>query len=312
MSAMATRGGPRHFDDALRAELRARVRGAVRFDEPMRLHTSWRVGGPAEAFVAPADTDDLVETVKFAHGHALPKLLVGGGSNLLVLDGGIPGLVIDTTFGLRSLHQEGALVVAEGGCRIGRLLTFCATRGRAGLEFLADIPGTVGGVVLMNAGAMGGEVKDVARWLDIAREDGQRARIDATSVPFVYRHAPLPEGCVVLNAALETHDGEPKAVQARISEIRRKRRAAQPQGASAGSTFKNPPGDFAGRLIEAAGLKGRRVGDAEISVRHANFIVNVGQATAKDVQALVQLAQEEVRRSFQVELELEVKVVGLP
>lgn len=312
MAALELRGGPRAIDDAVRAELRASVRGELRFDEPMSLHTSWRVGGPAEVFVSPADQDDLASLLRVAHAHGLPKLVVGGGSNMLVLDGGVPGLVVDTTVGLRKLRQEGSLVVAEGGCRVGRLLTFCATRGRAGLEFLADIPGTVGGVVLMNAGAMGGEVKDAARWIELALADGQRERIDAATVPFVYRRAPLPEGCVVLEAALETHDGEPRAVQARISELRRKRRAAQPQGASAGSTFKNPPGDFAGRLIEAAGLKGRRIGDAEISPRHANFIVNHGQATAKDVLALVQLAQETVRRMFQVELELEVKVVGLP
>jgi UDP-N-acetylmuramate dehydrogenase len=297
---------------ALRSELRARIRGDVRFEEPLARFTSWRIGGPAEAFVEAADSDDVAEVQRFAAAHTLPKLIVGGGSNLLILDGGVRGLVLSMTRGLRSIEEDGDLVVAGAGCRIGRLLTYCTARGRAGLEFLADIPGTVGGVVAMNAGAMGGELRDVARHVDLVYADGTSERVDAARIPFVYRAGRLPQGSIVVRAALETRADAPRAVQTRVSDIRRKRRAAQPAGASAGSTFKNPPGDYAGRLIEAAGLKGRRIGGAEISTRHANFIVNLGGATAADVLELIRIAREEVLRRFQVQLELEVKVVGEP
>lgn len=303
---------PPLLSPALRDELRAGVRGEVRSEEPMTRHTSWRVGGPAELFIEPADEADLASLMQFLHLHQLPKLLLGGGSNLLVQDGGLRLCVVSLTRGLRAIREEGDLVVAESGCRIGRLLTFCAARGRTGLEFLADIPGTVGGVVAMNAGAMGGELRDVVRWVDFVLADGRRERLAAEAIAFSYRCGRIPAGSVVVRAALQTRAGDPDEIQGKVSGIRRKRRAAQPQGPSAGSTFKNPPGDYAGRLIEAAGLKGRRIGDAVISPQHANFIVNLGDATARDVLALIQLAQDEVRARNGLQLELEVKVVGEP
>jgi UDP-N-acetylmuramate dehydrogenase len=302
----------RHLSPALREELVARVRGLVRFEVPLSRHTTWRVGGPAEALVWPADEADLASVLRFASTHALPWFVLGAGSNLLVQDGGIPGIVISLERGLRRLEASPPLVIAEAGCRIGRLLAFCAARGIAGLEFLAEIPGTVGGAVVMNAGAMGGEVKGVLRWVDLLLSDGTLQRLFAQSIPFAYRHSELPAGSVVVRAALETREGDPREVKDRISSIRRARRAAQPAGATAGSTFKNPPGDFAGRLLEAAGLKGRAVGAAIVSERHANFIVNRGGATAREVLKLIRLMEREVFARFQVRLELEVKVVGEP
>ncbi len=294
------------------ADLRARLRGEVLADEPMSRHTSWRIGGPADLFVSPADEADLAELMRFLQQHRLPKLMLGGGSNMLVRDGGIRAVVVSLTKGLRAISIEGDLVVAEAGCRVGRLLTFCGARGRAGLEFLADIPGTVGGVVAMNAGAMGGELRDVARHVDFVLEDGSRMRIDAAAIPFSYRSGRIPPGSVVSRATLATTAADPEAVQQAVADIRKKRRAAQPQAPSAGSTFKNPAGDFAGRLIESVGLKGIRIGNAVISTRHANFIVNEGGASAADVLALIELAKREVHARCQIQLELEVKVVGEP
>jgi UDP-N-acetylmuramate dehydrogenase len=296
---------------AQRAQLARRVRGEVRFDEPLSRHTSWRVGGPADALVFPADEADLCAAVRFAAEEGLPKIVLGGGSNLLVRDGGIPGIALCLTRGLRRIDLAQGQVVAEAGCRVGRLLTFCIVRGLAGLEFLADIPGTVGGVVVMNAGAMGGELCDVARWIDVVLEGGAVRRLAAEEVPFAYRTSGLPPGAVVARAGLSVTSGDPRVLAERIGGIRRARRAAQPTGASAGSTFKNPPGDYAGRLIEAAGLKGRRVGAAVVSERHANFIVNLGGATATDILELIDIVQAEVRARFNVQLELEVKVVGV-
>jgi UDP-N-acetylmuramate dehydrogenase len=297
---------------ALRQELRRRVRGEVRFDEPLSGHTTWRVGGPADALVCPADAADLCEVVRFAHENGLPRLVLGAGSNLLVLDGGVRGIVLALEKGLRRIELSGDDVVAEGGARVGRLLTFCAVRGRAGLEFLADIPGTVGGAVYMNAGAMGSEIKDVATSIGLVLADGRAELVDAAAIPFRYRESGLPAGSIVARCALRTTAGDPAEIQARISAIRKKRRALQPAGPSAGSTFKNPPGDYAGRLIEAAGLKGRRVGDAVVSERHANFLLNAGNASAHDVLALIRIIQAEVRSRFGVSLELEVQVVGDP
>jgi UDP-N-acetylmuramate dehydrogenase len=299
---------------AFQEELRSRVRGDVLFDEPLSKHTSWRVGGPADALISPADEADLAEVMRFAKSRGLPLCVLGAGSNLLVRDGGIRGLTLSLGKGLRSLRvaDDMLTVIADAGCRIGRLLTFCAVRGLAGLEFLADIPGTVGGVVVMNAGAMGGELKDVAAAIEVLLEDGTPQTLIVEEIPFVYRAAALPPGCVVTRAGLHVTSGDPALIQERISAIRRKRRAAQPTGASAGSTFKNPPLDYAGRLIEAAGLKRLRVGGAEVSERHANFILNTGGATAADVLALIDRIREEVWAKFNVLLELEVKVVGEP
>jgi UDP-N-acetylmuramate dehydrogenase len=300
------------FSPELCEALRACVRGGVAFDEPLARHTSWRVGGPADAFVSPADEDDLCAVMRFASAHALPVTLLGAGSNLLVLDGGVRGLTLSLSEGLRAIHATEVGVVAEAGCRVGRLLTFCAVRGLAGLEFLADIPGTVGGVVAMNAGAMGGELKDVALSIDVVLPGGARRTLAAGDVPFVYRATGLPAGAVVSRCTMRARVGDPREVQERITRIRKIRRAAQPAGASAGSTFKNPPGDHAGRLIEAAGLKGTRAGGAVVSERHANFILNEGSATAADVLTLIRTIQERVRAAFHVALELEVKVVGEP
>jgi UDP-N-acetylmuramate dehydrogenase len=309
MSAM---GAPARLDPTLREELAARARGEVRFEAPLSRYTTWRVGGPAEALVSPADEADLAEILRLASAHALPWFVLGAGSNLLVRDGGIRGMVISLERGLRRLDALDHLVVVEAGCRIGRLLAFCAVRGLAGLEFLAEIPGTVGGAVVMNAGAMGGEVKSVLRWVELLLADGTPRRLAAETIPFAYRRSGLPDGSVVTRAALQAKPGDPRQVQDRISFIRRVRRAAQPTGATAGSTFKNPPGDFAGRLLEAAGLKGRAVGGAVVSERHANFIVNRGGATAREVLELIRLMEAEVFARFQVRLELEVKVVGEP
>jgi UDP-N-acetylmuramate dehydrogenase len=292
------------------AELRTRVRGKVLHREPMARHTTFKIGGPADLVVVPEDTEDLKAALRFARRKGLAVFVLGSGSNTLVRDGGIRGMVI-LPEKFQDLERAGDAVTAGAGVRTSRLLAFCSKQGLAGLEFLSGIPGSVGGAVWGNAGAWGGATADRLAQVELVTEEGDDLRLGREVIPFAYRASAFPRGAVIVRATFALAPGDPTAIRQQISRWLIQRNASQPaQFRSAGSIFKNPPGDYAGRLVDAAGVKGTRIGGAMISEKHGNFFVNLGEARAADVLALVALARERVRATAGMTLELEIRVVG--
>jgi len=293
-------------------------RGPVVWEAPLAKWTTLRVGGPALALVEPDSPGQVEQLVAGCLATGLPWLVIGGGSNLLVSDRGFPGLVmiLGRKFGaIRpvGIDPEGrTLVEVEAGCRLARLLNWCQTQGLSGLEFTAGIPGSVGGAVMMNAGAWGGEIQEVLAVLR-GLQAGEVVEWARRELVFSYRGWQGPPEVVVLSAIFALNAGDPQLIRRICQEHIAARRGKQPRGvASAGSFFKNPPGDYAGRLIEATGLKGLAVGRARVSEVHANFLVNCGGATAADFLGLLRLVQDKVRDRFGVTLAPEVKIVGSP
>ncbi|HKR99769.1 MAG TPA: UDP-N-acetylmuramate dehydrogenase [Candidatus Dormibacteraeota bacterium] len=292
----------------------ADVAGACR-DEPLAKHSQFGVGGPADWFVAARDAHQLAQLAAQCRRAGLPLTMVGAGSNALILDGGIRGLVVRMNDRRTRVIDETRIELAAG-CMMPRVALDCAKRGIAGLEFGIGVPGTLGASVYGNAGAFGTEIKDVLLDCSALTLEGRELVLDNASCGFSYRHSRFKDdlaGSVVLSARLSVRSEPAPQVQQRTREIQAQRKATQPIGVrSLGSVFKNPPGDTAGRLIEACGLKGARHGGAQISEKHANFIVNVEAATAADVLALVEQAQEAVKNSFGIDLEREIIVLGEP
>lgn len=286
----------------------------VRFDCPMQAYTTFRVGGHVEALCFVRKTEDLKKLFSFLYREEIPSLVVGRGSNLLVRDGGLSGVAIIlrgdlATFEGDEADESRALVGA--GLTIPELLVHCREKGLGGLEFLSGIPGTVGGAVAMNAGAWGQETGAHVQAIKMINRQGEISWENRSTLRFSYRNLAISTGSVILRVIFDLTPGDPGRIAAEISEYLKQRRGRQPLSLpSAGSIFKNPPNDFAGRLIERAGLKGTRVGGAMISRDHANFIVNTGQAKAKDILALMALAAGEVRKRFGVDLEPEIRIVG--
>ncbi len=290
--------------------LQATMRGPVLAEAPLALYTSFRIGGPATLLATPADREDLQRALAFARSEGLPVQVLGGGSNTLVRDGGFRGMAIRLD-AFQTLEQREDAVAAGAGVRVSRLLAFCCRHGLAGLEMLSGVPGTVGGAVWGNAGAWGGATADALASVEVVTAAGEERTLSRREIPFRYRASGLPAGSVVTRATFALAPGDPTAIRHRVSGYLVRRNASQPvEFRSAGSIFKNPPGEYAGRLVERAGLKGTRIGNAMISSKHGNYIVNLGGARAADVLALVALARERVRDATGVELELEVKVVG--
>ena len=296
-----------------RNELLDALGDRVQFDAPMSRHTSLRIGGPADAFVTPATRDELLAVLGICRGHALPHTIIGAGFNCLVVDEGIEGVVI-TLRKFRALQERpGPAIYAEAGVSHSAVTRFCADRGLTGMEFAAGIPGTVGGWIMMNAGIGVREQKDVALEVGILRPEGMGEEcIGRPSLDFRYRELRgLPDGAVVISALFGVEESSKEAVKAEVDRLLAHRSSTQPLDVpSCGSVFRNPEDDFAGRLIEQAGLCGERVGGAEISPVHANFIANNGGATAADVLALIERAQARVRKQFGVTLQREVHVMG--
>jgi UDP-N-acetylmuramate dehydrogenase len=259
--------------------------------------------------VVPSDVEDVIRVIQGARAEGIPFVVLGG-TNVLVRDKGIRGIVMQLKH-LTGIHVEANHVVyAQAGVRLPLLMQFALKRNLSGMEWAAGIPGTVGGGVVMNAGTRLGEMKDVLRAVDFVNLRGQRVRVDAFNLSFAYRKTALPKG-IVVGAWVQLTFSTRENVEAKTKEYLRYRRATQPLTIpNAGSVFKNPPGDSAGRLIEAAGLKGVRVGDAEVSTKHANFIVNRGTATAAQVLALIRKVRQTVARKFSVSLQLEWKIIG--
>jgi UDP-N-acetylmuramate dehydrogenase len=286
-------------------------RGELSHDEPMVRHTSWRAGGVARHFYKPADLADLC-----VYLHDLdpdePLLWVGLGSNLLVRDGGFPGTVIFTFGALTAIEWLGDNTLrVEAGVSCARVARETTRRGLTGVEFLAGIPGTMGGALAMNAGAFGGETWPRVAAVETVDRQGRLQRRESTEFQVGYRSVTGMAGEWFVAAHLRLEPGDAEAAQRRIRDLLDRRGATQPtQQYSCGSVFRNPPGDFAARLIEAAGLKGARLGGAQVSEKHANFIVNTGNASAADIETLLLQVQAEVVRVHGVRLETEVRIVG--
>jgi UDP-N-acetylmuramate dehydrogenase len=287
------------------------VQGEIRWDEPLAPILSLQVGGPADVLVIPSDMEDVIRVVQGARAENIPFVVLGG-TNVVVRDKGIRGIVMQLKQ-LSGIYEEGNHVVyAQAGVRLPRLMQFALGRNLSGMEWAAGIPGTVGGGVVMNAGTQLGEMKDILRAVDLVNIRGQRVRREASNMCFAYRKATLPKG-VVIGAWVQLIPSTRAHIEGKTKSYLRYRRTTQPLTIpNAGSVFKNPPGDSAGRLVEAAGLKGRRIGDAEVSTKHANFIVNRGTATAAQILALIRKVQQTVAKKFGVRLQLEWKIIGEP
>lgn len=283
--------------------------GHIGVNEPLAKYTSMRVGGPADYYVEPADKADLIEIIRYFAQNNFPFMILGRGSNLLVSDEGMRGAAINLESGVSKVLLEGAMVMAESGARLNRFVDFCIQNEFAGVEMLAGIPGTVGGAVVMNAGAHGGEISDHLVEVEVLR-NGEVLRISKSNAQFSYRKSGFGKD-VVLSALFKLPKGNREELTARRRELILKRNESQPlELPNSGSMFKNPPTTFAAKLIEQAGLKGKRIGNAQISEKHANFIVNLGEAKASDVQRLLELAQRTVYQNTGILLELEVKLIG--
>ncbi len=288
---------------------------SAKLDEPLRRYTAWKIGGPADALLEPRSAGELVEAVGKAREHGIPVTVLGGGTNVLVRDGGIRGLTIRLARALTNVEIDGLAVRADAGVLYPALANATAAKGLAGLEFATGIPGTVGGAVYMNAGAYGSETKEVLDWADVLRpEEGEVVRMPKRDLGLSYRRSTLHDhpGWVVLRAGYTLTSGDPEQLKARIKGFRARRMNGSPNKPSCGSTFKRPPNDFPGRVIEAAGLKGTRVGQLEVSPVHANYLVNLGGGTAEEALELMALVREKVRERLGVELESEVRVIGEP
>jgi UDP-N-acetylmuramate dehydrogenase len=302
------------MDERVKKKVSATVQGRVRFDCSMDEHTTLRVGGKADALCSVKGLPELRELLLCLRTEQIPSMVIGKGSNLLVKDGGFPGVMIRLEGDLAVIERSGedkTLLFAGGGVSLAHLLSFCQQEGVGGLEFLAGIPGTVGGAVAMNAGAWGRDMAGIVQEIELMTGEGNLNRKDRSGLDFSYRHLGIRPGSVIVRAGLRVREENPLKISSAVAANLKEKKAKQPlEYPSAGSVFKNPPNDHAGRLIDSAGLKGARVGGAMISEKHANFIVNAGGAKAADILSLAALARERVREKTGIDLELEIIVVG--
>jgi UDP-N-acetylmuramate dehydrogenase len=293
-------------------ELQEARLGDVLIDEPMRKHTTWKIGGPADCLYIPKSKEQLAEAIGIMSRHGVPWMVLGRGSNTLITDRGIRGVVIKLGEGFDWVRFEGDAVYAGGAYSFVSLSMLAAKQGLTGLEFAAGIPGSVGGAVYMNAGAHGSDVSRILTGAEVVLESGELALLKAGDMKFAYRHSVLQERRgIVVSAAFQLAYGDRKEIAAAMATYKDRRMKTQPlKQACAGSVFRNPEGHYAARLIEQCGLKGMRIGGAEVSTLHANFIVNTGNATAEDVLTLIKRIQETVSKHHGIELIPEVLVVG--
>jgi UDP-N-acetylmuramate dehydrogenase len=302
-------------DAPLAQELSALAGVTVKMAEPLARYTSMKIGGPADYFLEVEDDNALAGVLKALHRRDVEFCLLGNGSNVLISDRGVRGAVIRLAGEFKRALWHGGKdavgVVVGAAYPVTQLVREAARKGYTGVEFAEGIPGTVGGALFMNAGAYGSEFEKVVDEMDAMSARGETQRLARAQMTFSYRDSHLPPGTVVMRVRMRLGTGEAAGVDAKLRELIGRRKSSQPSGyPNSGSMFRNPPGDFAGRLIEAAGFKGKRIGQAQISQRHANFIVNLGGARAADVRQLMEQARAEVGRRFGVELAAEVKFLG--
>ena len=289
------------------------IKGKVLFDAPMRQFTSMKVGGSADSLFFPRNVDELKKVVRYARRKKIPLLVLGKGTNLVVRDKGVRGWVVNLTQGMKKIRMDGEIVEAEAGLPLQRLVQFSIQKGLTGLEPFSGIPGTVGGGVAMNAGAWGAELKDVLLSVTLMREDGEIVKRSRSRLRFSYRGLVIPSSWIILKGRFRLKKGKREKILERVksySEIRKKKQPLDYP--SAGSIFKNPKEGAAGKWIEEAGLKGVRIGQAMVSDRHANFIINLGRAKAEEVIRLMEIVEKKVYEEKGISLEREVKVVGEP
>jgi len=288
--------------------------GNIRFSCSMADYTTFKVGGRIEALLGIEKIENLLRVVQFLRREGISWFVLGRGSNLLVMDGDVPGVAIRLKGAFDAIQEEDSRerkCMAGAGVSLGQLLEFCRRKGYGGTAFLAGIPGTVGGAAIMNAGAFGRDMSSLISGLQMVTPMGDVVERDRDTLSFSYRKLEMPEGGVVTRVWMKLEKSTTPEVAGKIREYLRRRKKTQPlEYPSAGSIFKNPPGDHAGRLLEEAGLKGERRGGAMISAKHANWIVNRGGASAQDILDLISLARRRVREKTGIELELEIKVVG--
>lgn len=280
--------------------------------EPMKNHTTFRIGGPADALALPKTPEEVAEVVRFCHEHAQPYYVLGNGSNLLVSDEGYRGLVLQLYRNFNDIQVNGETITVQSGAMLAAVARTAYQTGLTGLEFASGIPGTIGGAVVMNAGAYGGEMKNVLKEVAVLTKEGEVLVIPAKALELGYRTSVIPKnGWIVLGAVLQLKKGDQEQILARMEELKEQRITKQPLDLpSAGSTFKRPEGYFAGKLIMDAGLRGFTVGGAQVSEKHCGFVVNRGNATAADVWELICEVKRRVKEMTGVELEPEVKLLG--
>jgi UDP-N-acetylmuramate dehydrogenase len=287
------------------------IRSPLLRQEPMHLHTTWKVGGPADLFVSLSFQEDWPVLLEYRRRHRIPFFVFGAGSNLLVRDGGVRGLVVKIAGDFAGYDIQGRILRAQGGANLSRLAAAAAEAGLTGLEFAGGIPGSIGGALLMNAGAYGGRIADVFHRAGAVGSSGEERLIRPGDVEFGYRHTSLmEEEVIIVWVELALQPGDPSLIREALRKNLAWRKERHPREPSAGSVFKNPPQGPAGQFIEKAGLKGLRIGGAQVSEMHANFIVNTGQATARDILDLMERVKEEVYRKFGIALQPEVRVIG--
>lgn len=283
----------------------------IRREEPMSAHTTFRIGGPAEIFVSPKSSE-VAGVLALAREWGIPVTVIGNGSNLLVGDAGIRGLVVEIGAGMNDITVQGTTIVASAGTLLSQVANAAASAGLGGMEFAAGIPGSLGGAVTMNAGAYGGEMKDILQYAKVLTEHGREQILSLEELDLGYRHSCIPKkGYVVVEAAVQLSAKPEEQIREEMAQLRQRRVEKQPlEYPSAGSTFKRPEGYFAGKLIMDAGLRGYTVGGAQVSEKHCGFVVNRGGATAADVKKLMSDVQEKVYDRFGVMLEPEVRLIG--
>lgn len=284
----------------------------LRIDEPMSAHTTFRIGGPADFLALPATAGEVSAILTLANEYNVPVTVLGNGSNVLVLDNGIRGLVVKFEEYMGYIRHIGNTVYAGAGALLGDVSRYAAAQGMTGMEFAVGIPGSVGGAVFMNAGAYDGEMTCVVSAVSAVCPDGSLQRFKHDEINFGYRHSVFQDNkCIICEVELALNQGAPPDINGKMDEYTDRRESKQPiEMPSAGSTFKRPPGYFAGTLIEQTGLKGLKIGGAQVSEKHAGFIINAGGATAQDVLALIKEVQRRVKEKFEVELHPEVRVIG--
>lgn len=288
------------------------VEGRYSFNQKMAQTTWFKVGGPAEVFFKPAHTKDLSYFLKNKPTD-LNVLCVGAGSNILVRDQGVQGCVIKLGSGFSEIKTEGANIIVGTGCLDRTVVMKCLEEGLSGLEFLVGVPGTIGGAVAMNAGAYGSEVKDLLQWVELMDEKGEIYRLSPSELSMSYRHGNLPKRSIALRAAFECHKENSQLIKNKIDEFLKKREDSQPiRGRTGGSTFKNPDnGIKAWELIDKAGCRGLRIGDAQVSEKHCNFLLNLDAATAKDLEGLGEMVRKKVHQTSNIHLEWEIIRLGM-
>ncbi len=280
--------------------------------EPMKAHTTFRIGGPADYFASPVTPEGAAAVLRVCREEQLPYYVIGNGSNLLVSDKGYRGLILQIYRNLNQIETDGETITAQAGAMLSVIAKTALAEGLTGFEFAAGIPGTIGGAVVMNAGAYGGEMKDVLTEITVLTREGGIRTIPAGELKLSYRYSVVPEKeWIVLGAKLRLQSGDREQIRAKMEELKEQRVSKQPLDLpSAGSTFKRPEGYFAGKLIMDAGLRGYTVGDAQVSEKHCGFVVNRGEATAADVTELIRNVQQCVLDRFGVKIEPEIKMIG--